>query len=126
MSDLLKKLGNTKLRTPETWEEYKGRRQDPTGPCAMCNLVHGESDQVWSIVANEYPYDAIAEKHDLLIPTHHAPHIEDFDEAELATLHLLLAKLEDSKEYDAVLWNFPNNQTVPGHFHIHLLKWIRV
>ena len=75
----------------------------------------------WGIVSNEYPYDAVTSKHDLLFPLRKVAGYEDLTEQEVADLHAILSSLN---EYDSVLYNTPKAQTVPSWFHLHLLKWI--
>lgn len=124
---------NTALRTPETWQRYQERRK--TKDPAECFLCHpqsrSDSELVvkefthFFIVANEYPYDAVAEVHHLLAPKRH---IDDQDDLDVDELHeygeTVVPYLEEN--YDFIGQNTPHNQTVPQHLHLHLLTWRRV
>jgi len=82
----------------------------------MCRLIEGK-EGTFSIVPNEYPYDLITTKHDILIFKKHGKNLSFND---MYDLYLILNK---QTQYDAVLWNYPHSQSVGGHFHIHLLKY---
>lgn len=75
----------------------------------------------WNIIENEFPYDAIATVSHMIATKREVP----FD--------WRLLTLEEEKEieylketylnehYDVVWENLPKGQTIPKHFHLHLL-----
>ena len=109
-------MRRTLLRTDECHTRYS---QTPKGDCPFC------SSGLWQIVPNNFPYDAVAEKHDLLVAPRHVD-FESLTKGELYDMRQMIKEITASEAYDAILWNTPKNQTVPGHFHIHLLRWTEV
>jgi hypothetical protein len=75
----------------------------------------------WGIVSNQYPYDAVTTRHDLLFPLRQVARWEELTEQEVADLHAILATLEG---YDSILYNFPSAQTIKIWVHLHLVVWI--
>ena len=76
----------------------------------------------WRLVANEYPYDAIATTHTLLVPKRHTPTLNDQETQELRSIKRLL---EIDQSCDAIIENVGKTKTLPTHYHLHLLTWIR-
>lgn len=69
----------------------------------------------WRLIDNRYPYDAVFEKHHMLIPTEgYHQTVRDAD------LHEILDLL--ASEYDFWFVNFPHRQSVKNLLHIHLVK----
>jgi diadenosine tetraphosphate (Ap4A) HIT family hydrolase len=75
----------------------------------------------WYLIENLFPYDKIATVHHLLIPKREVAFGEPMLPGEEE--ELLRIKKELAPEYDAMTENFPRNQSVPGHFHLHLLVY---
>ncbi len=77
----------------------------------------------WKLIENQFPYDVIAEKHDLVVPKRkfakktemNYDEIEEF--AEKVRPYLV-------EHYDMEIRNYPKAQSVPDHYHIHVLKLI--
>ncbi len=75
----------------------------------------------WVILENEFPYDAIAAVSHMLATKRDIPldwkslnteEMEEFNEIQDTYL---------SEHYDALWENLPKGQTIPRHFHLHLL-----
>jgi hypothetical protein len=109
-------MRQTLLRTQETHERYASAPKN-----ARLFALPDRKILTWGIVSNEYPYDAVTERHDLLFPLRKVAGYEDLTEQEIADLHAILSSLS---QYDSVLYNTSKAQTVPSWFHLHLLKWI--
>ena len=77
----------------------------------------------WFIGKNDFPYDLIASKHDLLVPFRVFADADDMGNAERSELAQIKARLAKTKEYDTVMENIPHSRTVKGHYHLHLLKF---
>ncbi len=107
-----------RLRTPATQVAYKEALKTRTTFAFDKPLMEW---QYWELHENEFPYDAIAVKHHLLVPKRSMPSRQLLQEEEVEEMEVILAKL--SPDYDAWLVNFPRHQSVPGHFHIHLLEY---
>jgi len=117
---------NTLLRTPETWERYQNAPKHPE--CFMCEepaldtVVEFDN---WLIVQNEFPYDAVATRHHMLIPVRHFQFIENATPDEYDELYQIKEDIEKWDWYDCIMENFTVAQSVPAHLHYHLLKWKR-
>jgi len=76
----------------------------------------------WAILPNEFPYDAIAEVNHLLFTKRKIPlGWDNLTKDELKELDFL-KKTYLPKHYDVLYENFPKSQSIPGHFHLQLLK----
>lgn len=106
-------MRRTLLRTDECHTRYL---QTHRSDCPFC------SSNKWKIVPNTFPYDAVAERHDMLVAPRHV-NFESLTKDELYDMRQIIQEITASQTYDAILWNTPKNQTVPGHFHIHLILW---
>ncbi len=76
----------------------------------------------WVIVENDFPYDAIAKEHHMLVTKREVPcNFSLLNDEEKEEFELL--KRDYLQENYEVLWeNMPTAQSVSGHFHIHLLN----
>lgn len=74
----------------------------------------------WFLVDNKYPYDMAFSVHHLLLPIREVPEA-DLSRDEKEELEEILKEL--STQYHSRLVNYPSNQSVRYHFHIHLLKF---
>lgn len=115
------------LRKPESEAIYTEHKKQNKQGCPFCieRFGFGLEESVgrfWRIQPAKFPYDAVYAKHDLLIPTRHISNVEDLSEKESYHLLTLLARFDESDEYDSIMYNFKHKQTVPGHLHFHLLK----
>ncbi len=122
-------LGNTRLRTPETWERYNNpaRAKPKAGDCFICEApsVEGFDWTHWRIIANDYPYDAVAEKHMMLVPRRHVEESHWLDEDEAHNLRAVKTLLASEGIYDAMIENLPRGRTFMPHYHLHLIQWKR-
>lgn len=78
--------------------------------------------QHWRIIRNRFPYDLAFSSHDLLLPKRVVADRKDLSRAEASELDwLLVSYIEDS--YDMVMVNTLKRQSVPGHYHLHLVSY---
>lgn len=104
----------TSLRTTETERRYQQDKLSGTTK-SLENEPAIQEFEKWRLITNSYPYDAVFDKHDMLIPTEgHWQTLQDAD------LHEILALL--ASEYDFWFVNFPHRQSVKNLLHIHLVK----
>lgn len=108
------------LRTPETEQQYqdfkdKGHLQDG---CALCKEIPIETFTHWKIIPNRFPYDKIAEKHDMIIPIRHSAEINDEERVEL----LILRSTYINEHYRYILEATTRAKSIPAHFHLHLIE----
>jgi hypothetical protein len=119
-------MANDVLRTPETLKVYRARRQklgDSLAKVDLTKLPFIRAWKYWVLVENEFPYDKIAKKHDLLVATRHFVHDAELDILEREELFAIKAEFAESKEYDSLLENLSHNRTVPWQYHLHCIKF---
>lgn len=106
-------------RTKETEERYQKvlKERDET-ECFMCNNDPVYTWKRWKLFVNSFPYDEIAEKSMLLCLSDHRSEIDSEDLVELKEIK----KKKFMTEFSCLLENLPWNQSVPKHFHFHLIK----
>lgn len=114
----------TLLRTPAMWEKLEKRKKELdgkelNGKCGLCEELRGVDNGGYQIafVNNQYGYDAVAEKHDLLVDTEHSEVMENIEYRSL---------MNKFPGYDCIMINYPDAQSVQGHTHVHLIKWKRI
>lgn len=99
----------------------KYQEEKPTHTsCFMCSpvKVKREFDNFY-IRPNDYPYDAIAETHDLLVFKSHRAELSILDEVNLKEI---IKTINDEKYYDSLTINFSKGKSCPEHWHCHLIK----
>lgn len=105
------------FRKPESEERYQLEKKEKSG-CALCAEQAKKLGKRWVIMPNEYPYDKFAEAHEMIVLASHktSPSLVDI-------FYLWAERKNISKMgYHMIMWNFPIRQSVPGHFHLHLIR----
>ncbi len=87
--------------------------------CPLCHAEALKTFRFWKIVNNNFPYDAIAKIHHMIVPLRHTKerglNAEELDE-------LLQIKEEVlNSEYDYLIEAALKNRSIPEHFHLHLV-----
>lgn len=115
------------LRTPETEAKYAQYKKDLGDRLSNFNFdLTGEENVIvkefkhWTLIKNNFPYDIIASKHDLLVSKRIFSDFDEMNDSERGELSAV--KKELSGSYDFLLENLPSKMTVKKHFHIHFLK----
>lgn len=109
------------LRTNEAEIAYRAYRAslDPDAPCALCEKAPATKNfTYWKIAENSFPYDRIAERHDLLMPLRHVTE-DELTEDEVRELTEI--KNNSISEYNWILEPTHRNKSIPSHFHLHLI-----
>jgi len=113
------------LRTEETARAYEAHQKEKcgTGTCYLCtdpNTI--EAYAHWRRIPNAYPYDRYFVKSDMLVLKRHSDErgLSNEEREELTTLKETL-----SGDYDHLLENLPRQQSIPHHYHIHLVTFAR-
>lgn len=122
----------TALRTPETWEAYQKRRKELQG--VQHNfMAHPEPEQVklrfkyWFIMRNDFPYDVVAETHDMLVLKREGVTQESqIEEWEWQEFEEITQAIDRMQQYDCIVKNFTVGQSHPSHIHWHLITWKRL
>lgn len=111
-------------RTPETrakldiWIE--SNREKNT--CPMCENVATKEYVYWKIQTNDFPYDFVAKKHDLLTLKRHEGDPNKLTQNEIEEYHEIVRLA--GKEYDSITLNLGKTRSIPNHLHYHLLEYI--
>jgi diadenosine tetraphosphate (Ap4A) HIT family hydrolase len=77
----------------------------------------------WYILTNLFPYDNLAQAHDLLVPKRIFGKMSDCDKEEWEEYKTILNQLESDGHYDAILENFSKSRSILKHLHLHLIIW---
>lgn len=87
----------------------------------LCEKVAlpGKQFEHWKIVVNDFPYDTIAARHDMIVPILHVVEPELTAEEWKELLRLKETILSD--EYDYLLEATHKGKSIPAHFHLHLV-----
>ncbi len=120
-------LTTTFLRSSETENKYfKERKKRVDDPKNNPPFSPTENDAIevfkyWMIIPNDFPYDAIATKHDMLFTRRKVAFDWSLltDEELQELMELKKGFINDT--YDVFYENLPRGQTLPSHFHLHLL-----
>lgn len=110
------------LRTPPIEESYAKYRADHDfiAHCPLCEKKPIRAYTYWKIVPNDFMYDKIAKKHDMIVPLRHTTEI-DFTDGEREELRLIKHEFMMSPEYDFVMEITEPHKTIPPHFHMHII-----
>lgn len=102
----------TKLRTEENYARYKKNRKPLEELPSINEWTH------WRLVKNEFPYDTVFDKHDLLILNRKVESIFDLTKEEKDELEFIV----DGRQsyYDGILYPFRHSMTYPDTLHLHL------
>lgn len=106
----------TKLRSEENFQKYKKNRKPLESLKSLNEWEH------WRLVRNEYPYDMVFDKHDLLILNRKVESIFDLTKAERDELELIVNGRQSI--YDGILYPFRHTMTYPDTLHLHLFHTI--
>ena len=87
--------------------------------CALCIKKTIERFAYWRVVKNDFPYDRIAQEHNMLIPLRHTTE-EDLTKEEQEEL-LVIKREYVHPNYDYILESAYKNKTIPKHHHLHLV-----
>lgn len=123
-------LGDTLLRSAQTYHRYHDnpkRKLDASSSCFICtatplilNAKH------WRLIHNDFPYDAVATLHLMLVPVRHIATASELSTDEQAELQTIKALLDHEGNFDAVIENLARGRTYLPHYHLHVLQWKRV
>jgi hypothetical protein len=109
------------LRTGDLQKKYEAVLAGRTGadPCVLCAGVPLREFVHWKIMRNDFPYDLVANRHDMLVPKRHVIEAEVSPEEWAEYWSIKRTVFED--EYDYLLEGASRTRSIPLHFHIHLI-----
>lgn len=110
------------LRTPETEEKYSRFREEGglNDGCNLCKAPALETFTHWKVINNNFPYDKIASKHEMIIPIAHATLEEVGPEAWMELQEIKNGPI--SHKFDYLIESTTRKRTIPEHFHLHLVQ----
>ncbi|MCB9806145.1 hypothetical protein H6775_03235 [Candidatus Nomurabacteria bacterium] len=73
----------------------------------------------WLLIANGFPADRVAEKHDLLIPKRVFGEFDEINDDEYKELLVIKKELNDT--YDACWEQYGKARSRPMHYHLHFV-----
>lgn len=108
------------LRSPELSKKYKDFRANNSfdAACALCAKVAIQTFNHWKIISNDFPYDRIADVHEMIVPLRH---VKDSELTPEEIEEYKKIKEERLQEYDYILEATHKTKSIPGHFHLHLI-----
>ena len=108
------------MRTSEMFDRYEDYKKDPPPGCPLCRASVVREFDHWLLIDNDFPYDAVAERHCMLVPKRHVGSLEEMTEEERDEFSHVQSTIDG---FDSILVNLSHQQTVPEHFHIHLIAY---
>lgn len=96
------------------------RAAKPDDPCALCAAGTLREFKYWKVVENLFPYDMVADRHDMILPLRHT-NGDDITQEELEELEYLKKNVL-TDDYGLIMQALPNTVSIPGHIHYHLIK----
>ena len=113
------------LRTEKTETEYEEKLKTLNqNDCFFCSarpvLIHDFN--LWRIVENDFPYDVITKTHHMLTPKRHVAKESMLSEEERMELFKIKEEILPTLSYHMVISNLPIQQSIPGHFHLHVIE----
>ena len=119
-------IPNITLRTEETEKIYQQFLQveENRKHCPFCNLDLLVTNNLkypgWAIIENRFPYDKVFQTHHMLCTLEHTSELTKQRKKEFEDLLLYL-----EPNYDMYIYNTREKQTIPRHFHIHLVNFYK-
>jgi len=108
------------FRSEEVAQAYREYQESlpADAACGLCIKPSLKEYDHWRLVVNSFPYDCIAETHNMLIPKRHVTEIGLTDEESRELRHI---KEELHGEYDYFIEAAKRNKSIPAHHHEHLI-----
>lgn len=109
------------MRTNESEKKYKEYRQKGglDDGCRLCEAPALQEFEHWKVIENKFPYDMIADTHNMVVPRAH--HSVKEISAEAWAEYNMLKYGPLGAEYDFFIEATPNRLSIPTHFHLHLV-----
>lgn len=108
------------LRSLQTHLQYLEHRNSPNFPkCYVCDAKPLKEYRHWKIIENQFPYDEVAATSHMVVPKRHLKESE-LTWREMSEFEKVKADMH--AEYDMIIENTRKQKSIPGHYHLHLLK----
>ena len=109
------------LRSDEQWAKYQEYKSQGGlgGGCRLCEIDSMKEFGHWRIVKNKFPYDNIADVHDMIVPKRHVTE-DDLSDEEWEEYKKLKSDYLNT-HYDFIIEATHKIKSIPGHVHWHLI-----
>lgn len=110
-----------RLRTQESEERYQKLIAEGhlNGGCKLCEAPSIKDFEYWRIIRNDFPYDLIAQVHDMIVPKRHVKEEDLSEEERKEYVEIKRTYVENS--YELIIEPTVKFKSIPGHFHLHLI-----
>lgn len=109
------------LRLKKTKDSYlKRRKSKKDADCPICSRIPLAKFKYWKIIKNNFPYDRIAKKHDMIVPLRHIVE-KDLKREEYLELIKIKNNFLKKEAYNYIMEATAHTKTLPEHFHLHLI-----
>lgn len=116
------------MRTSETERRYQeSKKSVRSNGCVLCAIPVDSTFPIlkyWRVTENEFPYDKVAEKCWLIMPKRCVSKWVDLTLEEQDEYHQFRLVAYDYG-VNFFMWSTPATQSVPGHYHEHMMKLLR-
>ena len=113
------------LRTKKCLKRYHDKRKKLGKEFSNVDLTKLECVRryfYWTLVKNEFPYDKITKRHDMLVPLRKFP--KEGNMTMLEWCELMNIKKEIEKDYDSFLENTFHRRVLSNIFHLHCITYL--
>jgi len=109
------------LRTKDGQEEYEAFKKEPAfrDGCRLCKEDSLEEFEYWRTIKAKFPYDRIAETHNMIIPKRHIDEVGLINEEKKELIEL--KKTYIGENYHFIIEATTGIKSIPKHFHLHLI-----
>jgi len=116
------------LRSKEMRDKYAENQSHYTDFSSTKNFEEDKERVIqsfnhWNIITNLFPYDNVAEVHDMLVPKRIFGGLFDCTTEEWDEYKSIINQLEEDSYYDVLIKNFSKHKSIHRHLHIHLIIW---
>ena len=104
----------------QAYAKYKENNPSFKDTCPLCSKPSLKEFTYWKIVVNDFPYDAIAAIHHMVIPKIHIK-----EEGLTFEMYQELVQLKNTylnDHYNHIIEPLPENKSIPEHFHLHVVQ----
>lgn len=88
------------------------------GSCVLCEKVPLHKFVHWKIISNDFPYDLIAEVHEMIVPIRHSIEEGLTQEERDEFFEIKQGYLQ---KYGYIIEATRTVKSIPEHFHLHLI-----
>ena len=107
------------FRTIENEEKYFAwMKSHADRPCALCECPPLQIFSHWKLITDTFPYDVIANTHDMIVPLRH---VDDTNLTNEERLELATIKISLGTAYDMFIENSHHRRSIHEHFHVHAI-----